>query len=116
MHLPLHNLAALDGDDLLKLILGLVFGLIWVVSAIVSWLSKQHQAERRRQAQDVIDRANRDLMRRQRQVRGSPRRISEGLAVRHPEVLMPPAPPPPLPQQRRAAPMGPPPPIPQAPP
>jgi hypothetical protein len=108
------HILALDADDVVKLVFAVVFGLIWAISGIVSWLSKQHQAEQRRQAQEAIDRANRGLSMRSPAVRPAPpRRISPGLAVRHPEVLMPPAPPP-LPVQRRPAP--PPPLIPQAPP
>lgn len=91
-----------------KLIFGLIFFVIWVLSALVSWLNKKQQEARRQRMREELERRSRYAQTpppppRQR----APQRISEGIAQRFPDVLLPPSPPPappPPPPHRRPAP------------
>ena len=108
-------LAQVDIEISPRLIFGIIFLIIWGISAVVSWLNKQQQQARRRrmelemeQAQRIGRMANRAPPQPPPVRRPAPQRISEGIAQRFPDVLLPPAPPP-IPQQRqRPAPMPPP--------
>jgi hypothetical protein len=87
-----------------KLIFGAIFLIIWAISAFVSWINKQQQeAKRRRVREELEGTARRTQMQMRQQMREQriPPRIAEGLAQRFPDVLLPPAPPPPIPQQLR---------------
>ena len=100
-----------------KLIFGAIFLIIWALSAFVSWINKQQQeAKRQRVRQELEGTVRRTVARMPQQMQQRiPPRIAEGLAQRFPDVLLPPAPPPPIPQQRRPVPMPRPPVQPQAP-
>ena len=90
-----------------KIIFGVIFVIIWGISALVSWINKQQQEAKRRQVREQLERsAGRMPQQQQRQPPRQPVRIAEGLAQRFPDVLLPPAPmpPPPLPQHRRPMP------------
>jgi hypothetical protein len=90
-----------------KIIFGIIFVIIWGISALVSWINKLQQEAKRRQVREQLERsAGRMPQQQQRQQPRQPVRIAEGLAQRFPDVLLPPAPmpPPPLPQQRRPMP------------
>ncbi|MGB7158777.1 MAG: hypothetical protein WBD40_11960, partial [Tepidisphaeraceae bacterium] len=117
-----------DSDvDLPKIIFGVIFFLIWVLSAVVSWVNKKQQEAKRQRAREEMERSIRYGQQQQpspqRQRVNRPgdrpaqRRIAEGIAQRFPDVLLPPSPPrvpplpPPLPQQQRR-PVPPPPPKP----
>ena len=84
-------LAQADDQDIGKIIFGVIAALIWAISAFVSWANKKTQEAKRR--------AREDMMRRAAQSPPPPplpaarQRIAEGLATRHPEVLLPPVPP-----------------------
>ncbi len=96
--------------NLPKILFGLIFLTIWVISGIVSALNKRQQEARRRQVREELERSAQRAPR-QPQVRPPPP-IAEGLRQRFPDVLLPPAPLP-LPQQpRRSAPRQPVPPPP----
>ena len=103
-----------------KLIFGMIFLFIWLISAFVSWVTKQQQQLRQRQLQQEAEQAARigrrppppppqPVVRHQQPMpdapappRRPPQRIAEGIAQRFPDVLLPPAPPPPppIPQQQ----------------
>jgi len=92
-----------------KIIFGIIFVIIWGISALVSWINKLQQEAKRRQVRQQLERSAGRMPQQQQQQRQQPRqpvRIAEGLAKRFPDVLLPPAPmpPPPLPQQRRPMP------------
>ena len=110
-----------------KFVFAMIFLFIWLISAFVSWVSKQQQQLRQRQLRLEAEQAARIGQRvspppppRQRPMpqapvppRRPPQRIAEGIAQRFPDVLLPPAPPPPIPQQQqRQRPAPPPPPRP----
>jgi hypothetical protein len=81
---------------------------IWTLSGIATAVNKKNEAERRRQLALQLQRAS--MQGRAPAAAQRPRRISEGLAARFPDVLLPPAPPPqrmqapPLPPRRQPAP------------
>ncbi len=106
MYLLPHILAETE-IDLPKIIFGLIFFIIWALSAFVSWLNKKQQEAKRRaaQARDRMLAQGSAVLHRERP---APPRIAEGIAQRFPDVLLPPAPPP-IPQQRRPVPPAPPP-------
>jgi hypothetical protein len=94
-----------------KLIFGIIFLIIWGISAVVSWLNKQQQRARQRRIQMELEQAQRIGRMTNRPApqpppvrRPAPQRISEGIAQRFPDVLLPPAPPP-VPQQQRQRPV-----------
>ena len=71
-----------------------IIAVIWTLSAIATAANKAKEAERRRRLQLELQRA---ASQRTSTPPQPPRRISEGIAARFPDVLLPPAPP----QQRR---------------
>ena len=104
----LPHILAQDGDDVAKIIFGVFFALIWALSALASWVNKKQQEARRQRTREQMAR-----MPAPPAPPPMPRRIAEGLAQRHPEVLRPPmpAPPPPPPirqQPRQRVPVPPP--------
>ncbi|MDQ3441924.1 MAG: hypothetical protein M3478_16400, partial [Planctomycetota bacterium] len=85
-----------------KFIFGMIFLFIWGLSAFVSWVNKRQQEARRQQVQRELEQAQR--MGRSSAPpppprhapaarRAARRQISEGIAQRFPDVLLPPAPP-----------------------
>ncbi|HEV2296639.1 MAG TPA: hypothetical protein VGR35_22540 [Tepidisphaeraceae bacterium] len=109
----LPNILAQEGSDLPKYIFGLIFFVIWVLSAFVSWINKRQQEAKRQRLREELERASRYGRTPAPEPpptppRPAPQRISEGIAQRFPEVMLPPAPPPmrqqPPPQQRRPIP------------
>ena len=115
-----HILAETE-TDLPKIIFGLIFFIIWALSAFVSWMNKQQQEARRQRIREEIERAARYGGPQPARAPTPPtpptpprrpQRIAEGIAQRYPDVLLPPAPPPlpppmpqaPPPQQRRPVP------------
>ena len=114
-------LAQVDIEINPKLIFGIIFLIIWGISAVVSWLNKQQQQARRRRIELEMEQAQRigRMVNRPPPAppqpapvrRPAPQRISEGIAQRFPDVLLPPAPPP-VPQQQRPRPVPLPPPQP----
>jgi hypothetical protein len=121
LYVPIGSILA-EGDFEIppKLIFGLIFLIIWGISAVVSWLNKQQQQARRRRVQLELEQAQRYGRTSAPQPqppparRPAPPRIAEGIAQRFPDVLLPPAPPP-IPQQRRQRPAPLPPPQPARP-
>jgi hypothetical protein len=96
---------ALDEESIGKIIFAVIAGVIWAVGSLVSWANKRQQEAKRR--------AQQQMMSRPPSSQPSPRarqRIAEGMAVRHPEVLLPPA------HQRQRVRQGPPPVPPMRPP
>ncbi len=115
---PVYILAADDGEGLMKLVFFVIFGIIWGISAIVSWVNKKAQQQRARgeiagAIQRTIDQQQQMNVRAPRrpiagataQPRPSSRSappppqratsIAPGLADRYPDVMLPPAPQPP---------------------
>jgi hypothetical protein len=84
MNGPLHILAE---DDFGKIVFGVIAVIIWGISALTSWASKQQKEAKRRRLEE-IDRRTAGMP---PAVPLAPRQIAEGLAARHPEVLRPPA-------------------------
>jgi hypothetical protein len=92
--------------DLPKIIFGLIFFIIWIVSAFVSWLNKKQQEAKQRAAQ-ARDRllGQTPAPHKPQRKRPARARLPEGIAQRFPEVLLAPMPAPaPMPQQRRPIP------------
>jgi hypothetical protein len=80
-------------NDYGKIFAGIIFLIIWGISAVVSKVNKQQQEARRRlQEQNPLPTYTPPPPPRQR-------RIAEGLAERFPEVMMPPMPQRPVPQR-----------------
>jgi hypothetical protein len=107
------SILAATESDLPKIIFGLIFFVIWALSALVSWLNKKQQEAKRERVRQEIERATRrgapQPVRQQPQRRREPARIAEGIAQRFPDVLLPPSPPSPPPripqsQERRPVP------------
>lgn len=107
------SILAQEDSNLPKIIFGLIFFIIWVLSAVVSWVNKKQQEAKRQRVREELERGAR--YRQQppappprppapQQRRPAPQRIAEGIAQRFPDVMLPPAPPPMPPQQRRPAP------------
>ena len=100
---------ALDDETIGKIIFGVIAALIWAISALMSWSAKRQQEARRRAQEELMRQASEPQRQRSRP------RIAEGMAIRHPEVLQPPAQqrqrvrqgPPPVPPMRSKAPMPP---------
>ena len=93
-----HMLAQAE-TDLPKIIFGLIFFIIWALSAFVSWMNKKQQEARRQRVREELERAARyggpqPTPARTPPAPRRPQRISEGIAQRYPDVLLPPAPPP----------------------
>ena len=83
---------AQDDDDVAKIIFGAIAALIWAVSAFVSWANKKTQEAKRRAQEDMMRRAaQQPSPSRPAPVPRPPPRIAQGIATRHPEVLLPPA-------------------------
>src|SRR5688500_11015694 len=110
-----------------KFIFGMIFLFIWLVSAFVSWVTKQQQQLRQRQLRLEAEQAarigrasppplpparRRPVAQAPAATRRPPQRIAECIAQRFPDVLLPPAPPPIPQQQQRQRPAPPPPPRP----
>jgi hypothetical protein len=84
MKLAMHILAE---DDFGKIVFGVIAVIIWGISALTSWASKQQKEAKRRRLEEI----DRRLAGQPPAVPPAPRQIAEGLAARHPEVLRPPA-------------------------
>jgi hypothetical protein len=92
--LAMLNMLARGDDDWMKLVGGVVFFVIWAISAIAQSVGKQKkqadEARRREQIRRQIEAPQQPPAVPQKR----PVRISEGLARRFPEVARPPVPPP----------------------
>lgn len=89
------------------LVFAVILGIIWMLSALATWANKQKEEERRARLRQMMsqpsaaasDHAVQRAWAQQQQVR---QQISEGIAARFPDVLLPPAPRQPQKAQQRA--------------